>query len=283
MSKDIAIHKLESLPWNDKDVLASLDKSYDYVLKLADELARWYLIHKNPKRLGARLLRIGAILLGSGAAIVPILVGMQTDSGPIPVELASILAALAGTLILLDKLLGCSTGWVRYMDAYFRIDRLVETFQFEWNKKAATLQGAAPDPQQIQDMLTLASETMDGLKKVVEEESRQWATEFMSAVKQIDDAQKAAIDAAKAAESALRDGAINLTVENGDKCKEPWTLTVNGGPPTSHTGTTAAVSPLKPGTYAIKAQGVINGQLRSAEIAVVVVAGQVVGQRTKLS
>lgn len=61
--------------------------------------------------------------------------------------------------------------------------------------------------------------------------------------------------------------------QNGDKCEDGWTLSVDGGTAQACRGQTAAVTGLLPGIHSIKIFGRIGGKEVTAEKSVNVAAG----------
>ena len=101
-----------------------LSQVYEALVKKAEEALRWYEVSQRVKRRGAHITRSVAIGFGALAAILPTVVTALPDQlgdCNYPVvrlnAVATALGVVAGTMILLDKLYGYSSSWIRYATA----------------------------------------------------------------------------------------------------------------------------------------------------------------------
>jgi hypothetical protein len=184
------------------------------------------------------LLRISALVLTVLAGLVP----LSEDLGmrEINPEVSTVLLAVAGVLVSIDGLGGFTSGWVRYMLAQLKIERARDTFLMEWNN----LRMGASEHQALLDR---AKAFLLAVGKIVDDETQEWATEFQSALKDLERARKAE------AESA-RTGALEVTVKN-PQTVGGWTLEINGNQRGTTTGKTLAISDLPIGQHKVRAWG----------------------------
>jgi hypothetical protein len=173
---------------------------------------------------------------------------------------------VAAALILLDRFFGFSTAWMRYIAAELKIQQLNKEFQLDWEADKAAWLGVEPTADQLRSTLARFKAFVTQVNTIVREETDAWIQEFQSTLKQIDEAAEA-----KAALNEL--GAANIIVTNGDQCAGGWTLTVDGGNPSTHVGKTAGLRDLAPGIHTFKINGTITGNLKQAESAVSISAG----------
>jgi hypothetical protein len=272
VNDDIPIQKLEALKWNAASAEASLTSAYDYVVQLGSSAADWYLEAKRPKQHLAYALRLGAIILTAAAGVIPVIAEVWRNEHGAPKvspALASVLLIMAATLVFLDQFLGCSSGWIRYVKAYMQIKAVLEQLQFAFAIDRAAWQGNSPAVEQVQRTLANFKSAVAQVDEIVTTETNEWAAEFRSALRQIE-------DAAKASSQSSKFGAMNLTVTNGDQCANGWSLAINDGTPRSYSGRSAALSQLVPGVCKISVTGRVNGSEKRCERAVQVAAGQVV-------
>src|SRR4051794_3633198 len=110
---DSARPDLPELDWSGTAVADSRATLFAHATGLARSAEHWYATKRRRKRWSGRALRVGAILLGAVAAIMPILSEIVADnerSFPIAPAWATVALAAAATMVALDRLLGYTTG-----------------------------------------------------------------------------------------------------------------------------------------------------------------------------
>lgn len=75
---DLARPDLETLEWSPERRSESLSRVFGLAVGLATGEEKWYAAKRRPKRCG-RVLRIGAIVLGAVAAVLPILAEISAE------------------------------------------------------------------------------------------------------------------------------------------------------------------------------------------------------------
>ena len=100
--------------------------------------------------------------------------------------------------------------------------------------------------------MALAQSFTKQVNGIVANETKAWAAEFTTAVKQLDEQIKEAGQASGRA-------AVQVSVANGDQCKSGWKLTVDGGIPEDRSGKETSVS-VPPGLHVVRATGEIAGK-----------------------
>lgn len=266
--KDLGSPEHPSVSWKEGEALNSLQALFARIAKDADDAINWYLWARKPKRLWATRLRVGAILAGAVAGIIPMVSQIYTQDGKpiIQPAWASIALAAAAALVVLDRFFGFSSAWMRYIATELSIRQIASEFQLDWEADRARWQGAEPDQNQIQTTLARFKAFVSQINTIIRQETDAWIQEFQSTLTQIDEAAKA-----KAAIAEL--GAVNVVVSNGDACENGWNLIIDGGGDRNYRGKTAGVGNLVPGTHIIKVDGTIAGNRKQAEAAVTVAAG----------
>ncbi|MHC4666746.1 MAG: SLATT domain-containing protein [Planctomycetota bacterium] len=109
-----------------------LEGLHAFVKGRAEGAIEWYLQAKSRKKMWAIRLRALSILLVSAAAVIPILSQMITNEQGeqvIAPAWASVALVIAAMLVALDRLLGCSSSWIRYISTEFRLQKLLDEFQ----------------------------------------------------------------------------------------------------------------------------------------------------------
>jgi membrane-anchored glycerophosphoryl diester phosphodiesterase (GDPDase) len=179
----------EDLNWDPNDITVSLEGLYKFVKGRVTEAIKWYLKSKKSKKRCAILLRVISILLVSAAALIPILSQVILDKKGeqiIAPAWASVALVLAGVFVALDRFLGHSSSWIRYISTELRLQTLLDKFQVEWQCERSRWKETGPEDEQIQTMCAKAKEFIQQADKLILEETNTWIVEFQSAIKQID-------------------------------------------------------------------------------------------------
>jgi len=265
------------LSWQSGKILESLNSLFDSITTETESAINWYLKSKLPKRRWATRLRVGSIFFAVVAGLIPILGQIFNKDGKPAIQpaWAAVALGVAAGLVLLDRFFGCSSAWMRYIEAELNLRQLNQEFQMDWETTKATWMGMEPSTDQLRSALVQFKAFVTQVNTIVRQETDAWIQEFQTTLKQIDDA-----SSAKAATNTL--GAVNVTVTNGDSCENGWTLTIDQGSATTHRGKTAAVRDLIPGIHTLKISGAIAEKLRQAETAVSVAAGGTAAIETSL-
>lgn len=269
--KDIGLEPLKSnLSWDGSDAAAravSLEAVYDYVLHYCERTTAWYQGRRRPKRGWGLFLRTGALVLTALAGGVPLLADFGIKN--VPAAVSTIFIAMAGIFVSMDVLQGHTSGWVRYMLAQQKVERLRDAFQIDWNSLKAT---NADDKA----MLERARTMLLAVGKVIDDETKEWATEFQNAIKELDRVRK------EAAETE-HSGAIEVTVSN-PQVVEGWTLEVDGAERGRTSGKTLAVTEVLVGIRKLRAYGDdANGKRFAGEGTVDVQGGATVPKQLELT
>ena len=277
---DLRPGHLGELPWGEGEVKISLQRVHDHFVSKCLEAIDWYLEAKVWKKRLAQFTRFGAVALASLAALLPLLaqlLGSQADAPPanaswgawwLQPAWASLLLALAASLVAVDRFFGYSNGWMRFINAEMQLRQLLEEFQMDWEQSRARLRGATPDPDKTQELLALCRVFVVKLNAIVRDETNTWMAEFRDSLRQVD----AAVQARTA---ELTPAAVTVVVANGDQCDPPgWRLSVDGGDPDPpRGGRTAALASLYPSRHTLRATGTIKGSDVQAEAAVSLAPG----------
>ena len=179
MSDDLGASALEACEWTTSQRAKSLRVVFEHAVGLAHDAEAWYARKRPVKRRWGRALRVGAIVLGAAAAVLPILTQIYTGPGSQEIAPAWAAVALAGAamLVALDHYFGFSDGWMRFMLAEQRITRLRHNFEYAWNREHAFLEEQLT-AEQVAALLELARGFVLAVDDVVGEETSQWVTEF---------------------------------------------------------------------------------------------------------
>ncbi len=140
----------------------------------------WYKAKRGKKRLGSIMTRTLAIILAGMGALCPLLQAAITKDWNLG-NWGYVLIALAGVVFWVDKLMGYSTGWMRYIMAEMTLQRNLKQFQF----KCATLQVNPDEQERRTKLIELSKAFVDQVDSIVIEETAAWVSEFQSNLAQI--------------------------------------------------------------------------------------------------
>ncbi|HYV46960.1 MAG TPA: SLATT domain-containing protein [Myxococcaceae bacterium] len=257
---------------------AALDKSHEAV--------RWYMQGVRAKRGNAKVVRIGTVILGAVAAIIPIVSSrVQGLWGLDIIPFATVSAALAGGLVAADKYFGFSTGYIRYTNARQEIQAKIERFQMSWCR-AAIQQSAAnpptPKAEALNTGLTLIQELVDGIAQTVAAETQQWMAEFKQ---NLTDIEKSVADAKEAtAPAAHVPAALKVTVDGWDQLSQPRVvkIRINDRAEEEIASPTYVLGGLAPGQYVIRISASAGGKPVAGSEILSLKAGEVGTAQVKL-
>jgi len=180
---DAARADLDELEWSPEQAQRSLAAVREHALGLAAEAEAWYAGRRGRKRLWGRALRVGAIVLGAIAAVLPVLSEIYTTDGEpaIAPGWATVFLAAAAALVALDRYFGFSSGWMRFMSAEIRLTRLRHEFEYGWQAERAAA-GGRPSTEQVAALLARAKAFVLAVDDVVADETSGWITEFRTSL-----------------------------------------------------------------------------------------------------
>lgn len=253
--RDLAPEPFPSLTWEAHEVAQSLETlrryAEDEVLKAND----WYLRKKAPKRRLGQWLRVLAIVLTAGAGLVPILSELWQSGGQPVIRpgWSPLLLGLTALALMLDRFLGGTSSWMRYLAASQAIGELLRQFRFEWTQQQAALAGQPPEPAETEQLIGLCHRLLAGVDRVVQEETQSWASELGNVLGQID-------EAAAKVRRARAGGTLEVLVTNGDQVSGGWRLRIDDGAEELCAGQKATLVGLLPGPRQVDVVGEIAGQ-----------------------
>jgi hypothetical protein len=276
------------LTWNAGDPPALVQGLLKYVEERAEDSVNWYWKNKRSKSFLSQWIQFLAVVLTSGAALVPI-IGQFVNSNTMKNGLmASLLVGVAAALLALDKAFGFSSGWTRYVMTATNIRKSLEEFRMDWAALIAKA-GPNPAPDQIQALIERAKEFRITVEGLVLQETKDWVTEFQNSLSQLEKdaaAQLATLKAqsekaAQVRDAASQPGSIQLTVPNAEKADNA-TIQIKledaGGALADQgvKGTKTWVRlNLSPGQYRLTVSATVGGNPASTTAAVIVKPGEI--------
>jgi hypothetical protein len=179
VTDDLERPDLAALDWSVSARVGSLSVVFNHAVGLACKAEEWYARKRPSKKRCGRALRVGAVILASVAAILPILAQISTTNSKLAIApgWAAVALAAAGTLIALDHYFGFSSGWMRFMAAELRVTRLRHNFEYSWNAEFAS-SGDPPTAAEVAALLELARLVVLSVDDVIADETGSWMAEF---------------------------------------------------------------------------------------------------------
>jgi hypothetical protein len=176
MPRDIASPSLGELDWSPEGRSASLSHVYAHADGLSLQAEQWYSRRRRKKRIGGMCLRVGAIVLGAVAVILPIVgqITVGADGKPsIEPAWASVVLGAAAALVALDLYFGFTSSWMRFMVTEMQLTRLRHDFEYQWEEARAR---GAP----FEELLEHARQFVVAVHVELERETSAWVDEFRS-------------------------------------------------------------------------------------------------------
>ena len=258
------------LSWADAARGQSLNRIRQWALDEAEAAHEWYIKNKKPKQFFARWSRSIAIVLGALVGVWPVfgqIFGTAAHPWLLHPMWSTVLAAVVAILIALDRFMGWSTSWTRFIVAATDIRQSMMEFNFAWQQERLKWTTDPPNPEQTQQAIETVKRFALKVVQIVHDETAAWVAEFQSVLRQLDESAKVKADTSASP-------AINLSVTNGDQCDPPgWTLAIDTGYSAVHTGKTAALTGLPTGNRVLTVIAKIQGKQVQAQRAVPLVPG----------
>ena len=233
----------------------------------------WYIKRKQIKSIGSKILRIGAILFILIGAMLPILKGidwLQLED----CHYGYIALALAGTCIVIDKFMGFSSSWMRYMTTGISLQKALIDFQTDWMLMWAEVTDNTPTVEQQRRLLQRIKSFRLKIITEIERETQLWTNEFQSNLSQM--------DIITTQREHSRPGVVELIITNGELAEQGLTAVVDGITVGYTRGQRLQIGHIFPGQHDIVVHGVVNGKEIQASNVINMTAGGVVELRLTL-
>ena len=246
------------MQWENKE--ETLDNIFNFVVQYSYNSIAWYQKRRRVKRVVGVGLRAGAIFLTAFAGLLPILDNVFTIA--IKPEWLTIALAIAALLLTYDHFGGFTSGWIRYMIAQQHIERLQHQFIMDWEIWRAKINPS--ENMSAAEPLRLARDFLVAVDTVINDETQEWATEFRSALREIE-------KAAKKAREVEPFGAIDVTVTNHEQV-EIWRLEIDNAEQGQYKSRRVTIPRVLPGLHTIRIVGKRGAEELSDEASVRVIA-----------
>jgi hypothetical protein len=266
--RNLETPKHETLPWSDDKVDASLEAMYERAEDFAISTAAWYVRKKGwPARI-SRMSRGAAVVLLIFGMLTP-LVGTLNTIVPWVANLVPfgyVALALAGSALLVDRFGSFSTAWMRYIATNLRIQRLLRTFQVQWQIGKVALAAETNAEQKRAKVLALLNDIAaftDKISQAVEDETAAWVAEFRDTLAQL---QRSISERQKSEDGKTKNGSIAVTLTNFDDVKgsDAVHIFMDDAPMLTVKEKSATLPNVSPGSHTISAKAMLNNKMWKA-------------------
>jgi hypothetical protein len=184
---DLKRPDLDELDWATGQRSESLSAVFSHAVGFAAATEEWYATKRRAKRFWGRVLRVGAIVLGTAAVVLPIVSQIYTndDKATIAPGWAAVALAAAAALIAFDHYFGFSAGWARFMAAELQVTRLRHDFEYAWEAARAAATAPLSDTQ-VAARLARAREFVLAIDDIIADETGAWITEFRASLERVE-------------------------------------------------------------------------------------------------
>ena len=108
-------------------------------------------------------------------------------NGGIDPAWTTVALAIGAGCLAIDRYLGLSSGWMRYVKSEQKAAALLQRFQFEWETKRTGI-ADPPGVEMVKELLGIASAFIGKLKELIERETDAWILDFQKSLALLDKA-----------------------------------------------------------------------------------------------
>jgi hypothetical protein len=219
----------------------------------AIESINWYIRKKQFNSLGSRFLRVLAILLTCIGGLFPILQGIDLPYIQVNGQYGYIALAMAATCMALDKFMGLSSSWMRYITTSFTLQKDLAEFQTDWILMWSEVKSDTPTSAQYKKILHRIKVFRLKILTEIEQEIQLWTSEFQSNLAQLQMFTKAKLE-------FYQPGIIDLTVTNATCAKQGLTVMIDSLTVALMTNPQLQIGHIMPGQHKVTIHGIVEGQ-----------------------
>jgi hypothetical protein len=123
------------------------------------------------------------------AGVIPVIseIYKNSDTCAIPASWATVALAFGAFFIAIDRFLGCTSGWIRYIRSSQKLSLLQTEFRMDWEKLRMSLQKNPADDSGIQNGMELCRDFLKDVYTVVKSETDQWAQDFQKSLAEFEE------------------------------------------------------------------------------------------------
>ena len=256
MSKQQNIHPtaLQEPDTEGYNSVAYINQLRKEVENKAVETINWYIKRKQYQSVMSKMLRLFAILLVLIGGLHPILLSLDLGL-PKNAQYGYIAFAIAAACLSLDKFMGFSSSWIRYIKTAFDLQKALAEFQTDWVLMWAEVKNDSLDSKQQKKLLCRIKVFHTEIYTEIEHEFKMWASEFQNSLVQLQkDTQ------AKREISRSRPGIMELTVTNAKHAQHGLNVKVDDLTVAHMTGELLQIGHILPGQHYVVVHGTVDGK-----------------------
>ena len=258
---NLSPREFPDLDWSDSKSAAA--ELVAYVMGNAEDARSWYLVKKDGRKFWAQGLRALAVVLTTIAAVIPAYITFMPSNRGADASgeaaLAYVFLGVAGGVVWLDRSLGLSSSWMRFMTTAVAISEINAELRWSWERWKLANPGTVEDAAR-KEIFEACYRSANKLHNTLTDELEAWKVEFKATMKEIEAAvnqRQAKLDQGRASQ---RPGALNITVSNGDQCVDGWHVQCGPTRTGPVTGKTATLNELAPGLIRVDVTGVVGSK-----------------------
>lgn len=189
------------------DIDGALAEIHSHATLMAQEMKEWYWNARSAKKRYSLFLKGVSVLLFAGGAILPYLssVFASDHSRLTATQIGVVALVVAGLLQALDRVLGLSSGWVRYVTTVLTMESSCRVFELNWKSHLLKCRGVLTEEDK-HILFELAKRFEEELLALQRAETDKWVVEFNSSQALLDGLIKSKLEAGRQSDDAGRAG-----------------------------------------------------------------------------
>ena len=178
-SMDLATSALPNFDWANQPEDVIIQDVFRLVEARVIASINWYLSEKKRKALWSRLLRFVAVVGVASGAATPLLAQMSNSISLVWGYLALGVAAFA---VGMDRALGFSATWLRYMRTAVHLQQILKRAQLEWANCSVARGRSLPVERAWLILINLDEEA----SRIIRDETEEWSIDTRSQLRDME-------------------------------------------------------------------------------------------------
>jgi len=170
--------------WKEAEARDKLKELFDDLLKKADDTINWYHTCRRKKGNAAKGIRISAIMLLIACTLMPYLASISDDKTKMVIlSVGYILAGVGGGILLLDRYVGLTNSWIRFVLTGMDLENMRNAFAENW--QIIYLRSLPLTREKFCDLVAAMINFQNSFNATVKKETETWAREFQQNLKDL--------------------------------------------------------------------------------------------------
>ncbi|EON76333.1 hypothetical protein ADIS_3461 [Lunatimonas lonarensis] len=159
-----------------------ISNTYHEIISKATDDAQWYVDNQVWMKRLSKSIRLGSIVLFALGGLIPMIHSLLLENEfPVNiVNLGYISIAAAGTLLLLDKFFGFSSGWIRFITTHLEMKRKIVEFEMRWKIETFGKNLDEISEEEGKVLLSMLADFISQINDIKYQETNAWVSEFQS-------------------------------------------------------------------------------------------------------